>query len=309
MFGDFLTGSGIRKAASDMGTGHAAGTASEICRQLGISSLDIAFDSPIGEHVKKLEYFQPGLLYTMPSILDSLLYTAQEPSALGIRKVILVGEPAPLEWQKKAASLLNIRPEDILDTLGSIEIGTVAYFDHSIQKYVLVDGLFAEGVQPKAVGLDIEPLGGREDILVVTSLTRQYFPAIRFVTYDVVRDLCTMTVGGRERQTFQAIVKRVGTEVKHGEKISIYDIEEVIYKELNEASVRVRVKDNRLIVYIRSRSMDEEARLRIRQGIQNQIPEIGEMIANGILQEIKIERMEKDELWSRGNVKSKKLYS
>jgi phenylacetate-coenzyme A ligase PaaK-like adenylate-forming protein len=309
IFGDFLKGSSIKKAAADMGTGHAASTAVTVFEQLQLETLSISFESPIDEHVNRLKRFQPDVLYTMPSILDHLLIESDDPVQWGIRKLILVGEIASEQWRKNVARRLRIDTKDILDTLGSIEIGTIAYFSHEHDRYIVVDDIVAEGLPAEEVDPGNEGLSDSEKVLLLTSLNRSLFPAIRFVTYDVVRDFRTIEVNGRPRQSFQSIVKRIGPELKHGEKISIYDIEEVVYKYADDARVRVKVRNNTLAVEIQSKTTINEALTKvIQQEIQRRIPEIGTMIQNRILDEIAVVIVSEDLPWSTGSIKNKKIY-
>ncbi|GIP38566.1 hypothetical protein J31TS4_18460 [Paenibacillus sp. J31TS4] len=309
VYARFLEGANVQKAFADMGTGHAAGTAAQVFRQIGLEEEGISFQQPIAEHVERLTAFRPQLLYTMPSILDSIVQAAPDPQAFGIRKIILVGEIASREWIQRVAGVFGIRPEDIMDTYGSIELGTIAYFCHELGRYVFVRDMVAEGLRAQEADERLEELGDEERILVLTSLARRMFPALRFVTNDVVRGFRTDTVGGRQVQSFHSIVKRVGPELKHGEKISLYDIEEVVYRHVAEAAIRVQVKDNRLTVYIRSRTLNAEAAANIRAEVQSQIPEIGEMIRCGILEEINVVAVGENEQLLQGPVKNKKLYS
>lgn len=309
LFGDFIQGSGVKKAFADMGTGHAANTASQIFGMIGLEHDAISYQSPVSEHVAKLSSFQPDLLYTMPSILDNIVYAARDPLAFGIKKIILVGEIAPQQWIARIAETFRIDTRDIMDTYGSIELGTIAYYSHEIQRYVLVDGMVAEGLPAHEADVRLEELGNDERILALTSFERRMFPALRFLTYDVVRDLRTETIGGKEVQSFRSIVKRVGPELKHGEKISIYDIEEAVYRHVQDAAIRVLVQDNRLKIYIRSKSLDDNLLGAIREEVQRQIPEIGSMIQNGILAEIEVVAVGEDEQLLKGTVKNKKLYT
>ncbi|MFD2877289.1 hypothetical protein ACFTAO_16765 [Paenibacillus rhizoplanae] len=100
--------------------------------------------------------------------------------------------------------------------------------------------------------------------------------------------------------------KRVGRELKHGEKISIYDIEQVVYRHLQQARVRVHVSHNALSVYIQSRSADPSCIPVIREEIRACIPEIGLMIANHLLDDIEVILTEEDEELIGGQVKNKK---
>ncbi|RXT06968.1 CoF synthetase [Ammoniphilus sp. CFH 90114] len=263
VFHQFIKDAGVRTAMADMGTGHAASTALKIFDQLHLHSQEISFQLPIAEHVKQLKDFQPDLFYTMPSILDHLVYAAENPAEFGIKKIILVGEIATKPWIKRMAQLFCIQPTDIMDTYGSIEIGTIAYYSHEHDRYLLVDGMLAEGIGVEAINLDIDPLREDEQILVLTSFARKMFPAIRFVTYDVVRDLKPIQIQGEWRQSFKKLVKRVGTELKHGEKISLYDIEEIVYRYLPKAGIRVKVSGNALRVLIQSPFLEEAVKHQI----------------------------------------------
>ena len=242
------------------------------------------------------------------SFLDHLVSAAEDPTEFGIKKIILVGEVATKQWIERMAQLLRIQPADIMDTYGSIEIGTIAYYSHDHDRYIFVDGLVAEGMEAEALNIEIDPLRENERILVLTSFVRKMFPAIRFVTYDVVRDLKPVLVQGEWRQSFKKLVKRVGTELKHGEKISLYDIEEIVYRHLPKAGIRVKVSENALSVYIQSPYLEDAIKRQIQHEIEHKIPEIGEMIEHKILDEIRVIAVPIGEQLNRGTVKNKKIY-
>jgi cysteine synthase A/phenylacetate-CoA ligase len=309
VFRTILGTHGFRTALADMGTGHAEATAVEVFNLLGMKVESISFQSPIEQHIERLESFRPEVLYTMPSILDRILHASDDPAAYGIRHVILVGEIASPVWLRQVAKRLGISREQITDTLGSIEIGTIAYFSHEHGRYLLSEGLIAEGVSAEEIGDGLEPLTEeKERVLVLTSTLREAFPALRYVTYDVVRDLRPIMVDGCLRQSFQGIVKRIGPDLKHGEKISIYDIENVVFQHLGEASVRVKVAGNTLIVYIYSPAATTEVMERIQSSLENRIPEIGMMIQAGILESIRVLKGTfEDSLYSSA-VKNKKIF-
>jgi phenylacetate-coenzyme A ligase PaaK-like adenylate-forming protein len=303
-----IAGSGCTRALADMGTGHAANTALAIFERLGLVSSSIPFELPIEQHIERIQTFKPDLLYTMPSILDHIVYAAEDPRSLGIRKIILVGEIATVEWQRNMARLFGLKPQDITDTYGSIEMGTIAYYSHDLGRYIFADGIVAEAIGTEALGKGWTPLGVGEGILVLTSTVRRLLPAIRFVTYDVVRDFRTVKIDGTEKQSFGSIVKRVGRELKHGEKISIYDIEQVVYRHLQDAMIRVQVSNNALTVYIQSRSAVPSAVPAIREEIRECIPEIGLMIRNHLLDDIEVILAADGGKLQTGQVKNKKLY-
>jgi phenylacetate-coenzyme A ligase PaaK-like adenylate-forming protein len=298
---------GFRTAMADMGTGHAEATAVEVFRHLGMKVESLSFRLPIEQHIERLLSFKPEVLYTMPSILDRILLASDDPAAYGIRHVILVGEIASPGWIQRVAERIGIGVEQITDTYGSIEIGTIAYFSHEHGRYLLVKGLVAEGISAEALGEGIEPLSEEEQVLVLTSTLRDSFPALRYVTYDVVRDLRPILVEGSLRQSFQSIVKRIGPDLKHGEKISIYDIEDVVYRHLGEASVRVKVAGNALRVYIYSPNATNSVLERIRTDLENHIPEIGLMIRARILEGIQVIGGIFEDSLHRSSVKNKKI--
>lgn len=297
----------IHKALSDMGTGHAASTAITIFERLGLEAAALPYDQPIHEHIDKLDSYQPQLLYTMPSILDRIVAAADNPSRFGVRKIILVGEIASPQWQDHIASKFHLTPVDILDTVGSIEIGTIAYYDHELGRYVIAEGLYAETVPAEQLGEGFEPLEDNEGVLVLTSFIRSEFPALRYVTYDVVRDFETYEVDGRILQTFTCLSKRIGPELKHGEKISLYDIEAAVLSLLPDATLKVRVKQRLLQVQIQSPSLTDVLLLQLKEAIQKRIPEIGAMIESGILLDIEVLPMDNSFPQQPASIKSKKI--
>lgn len=321
VFRTVLGSSGYRKALADMGTGHAEATAIDVFRQLGFEVDSIPFTLPIEGHLARLQHFKPEVLYTMPSILERILMRSERPELYGIKHVILVGEMAPRGWIRQVADRLGIAEDQITDTYGSIEIGTLAYYSPECGRYLFADGLIAEGVGTEVLEDELDPLPDDEQVLVLTSVVREAFPAIRYVTYDVVRDLRPILVDGVERMSFQSIVKRIGPDLKHGEKISVYDIENVVNQHLGQmSSVRVHVEGNRLkvIVYIpqddesvylaTTHSSSEEALEALRQALEERIPAIGNMIHSGILGHIQVVRGSFDDDEQRSRIKHKKIY-
>src|SRR5690606_27833143 len=73
LFAQLLEGGNCTRALADMGTGHAAGTALDIFKKMGLDGRAIAFTLPIAQHIEALQSFKPDLLYTMPSILERLV--------------------------------------------------------------------------------------------------------------------------------------------------------------------------------------------------------------------------------------------
>ncbi|BBI31049.1 phenylacetate--CoA ligase family protein [Cohnella abietis] len=276
-------------ALSDMGTGHAANTALTVFERIGIKADSIAYQQPIEQHLERLRETRPHILYTMPSILDRLLSASvDDPASYGVQHIILVGEIASPAWLESVAERMQLAEENITDTYGSIEIGTIAYYSHERGRYLFVEGIEAEGLPVEVLFPEMEPLNDQESVLVLTSQSRDLFPALRYVTYDIVRDLQPIFVQGQWRQSFKALVRRIGSELKHGEKISVYDIEDVVYRYLKDASVKIHVQSNRLTVHIDSANKDPLIYEQIKLELLDRIPEIGMMIRGGILSAMRV---------------------
>ncbi|MFF2889775.1 hypothetical protein [Paenibacillus sp. NPDC057967] len=297
---------GIARAMADLGTGHAASTAIAIFHELGIAAEAIPFTAPVEEHVARLTLYRPQLLYTMPSILEAIADALPFPRSLGLRKIILVGELASAEWQTNMAGRFGLDAGDVLDTYGSIEIGAIAAYSHELGRYVLSDDVYGETLSAEALGY--EPLGPGEGVLVLTSFSRSLFPAVRYITYDVVRGFRAEVHQGRMIHTFACITKRIGPELKHGEKISLYDIEEVVNRHLEDATLRVQVESNKLKLYIKSNRLDESVASAIQHDIEHRIGDIGMMIRNRLLQGIEVIHVSERDQLPAGAVKAKKLY-
>lgn len=309
VFRSILEGASYRTAMADMGTGHAEATAVEVFRELGMEVESVSFRLPIEGHIERLQSFRPEVLYTMPSILDRILQASENPAHYGIQHVILVGEIASPGWRQRTAERLGIAETQVTDTYGSIEIGTIAYFSHDYGRYLFAEGIIAEGVKAELLDVDMEPLPDElEQVLVLTSTVRDAFPALRYITYDVVRDLRAIDVDGVPTQSFQSIVKRIGPDLKHGEKISIYDIEEVVYRHLREASVRVQVSGNALTVYIYSALVTPAVLNSIRTDVESCIPAIGMMIKAKLLNGIQVIGGTFEDSQNRTSVKNKKIF-
>lgn len=309
IFGRFLAGTGVRTALSDMGTGHAADTAPGIFARIGLQAEAISFRLPVEKHLERLLALRPNVLYTMPSILDSLLRAADDPKSWRVRKVILVGEAAAPSWIARSAERLGILPTDVMDTYGSIEIGTIAYYSHEHGRYLIAEGLEAEGLRdiPMPARGEAAELDEEESVLVLTSTVRETFPSLRYVTYDVVRDFRPVLVDGVWRQSFQALVRRLGPELKHGEKISVYDIEEVVFRHIGQAIVRVEVSGNRLRVHIGGDPGESTLR-KIELDLRDRIPEIGRMIRGKLLEELQVLRLDENASMEGSSIKHKKIY-
>lgn len=296
----------IKRALADMGTGHAAATALDVFRTLGWEAEAVAYNEPLAVHVERLTTVRPDLLYTMPSLLDRLVCALDDPASLGIQCIVTVGEPASPQWRRAIAASFGLSEADVIDTFGSIEVGTIAWFDHEAGVYRLVDGISAEIAEPAALGL-YDSLAPDEGALVLTSTMRSAFPAIRFATGDVVRGFKGDSEDG-SKATFEAIVRRIGPELKHGEKISIHDIEAAVFAHATRIQARAASDGNRLVVYLHGPDATPATAQLIEEEIERKVPEIGDMIRGGMLPRIHIVLASSESELPQGSVKQKKWH-
>jgi cysteine synthase A/phenylacetate-CoA ligase len=304
----------------------------------------IDYRTPVREHVAKLTSLQPEVLYTMPSILYRILVACAEqqlaPAQWNIRHIILVGEVVTPAWLRLVAAQCGLATTDITDTLGSIEVGTIAYYSHHYGRYLLVEEMMAEGVGAEDVEdmhqagdqgdqgtvaddgstlavdgrtlADEHTLAADEHILVLTTQRRTLFPVLRYVTYDVVQDLREIAVCGGRRHSFARIVRRVGPDQKHGEKISIYDIEQAVYTQLAPygiaAVVSVYARRNVLEVSVATAdALSPALTKQLEQALTHHIPGIGAMIEAGVMPSFTLRNPVFDDADYRSEVKQKKL--
>lgn len=308
-FADFISGTGIKKVFIDVGTGHVCSTSGAIFESLGLKHLTIDINIPLEEHVRQLGDFSPDLLYMPPSLIDRILHMAPAPEIFGIKKIVPIGEVITENWLQKTAAAFGIKTSDFHFAYGATETGTMAVYSHDCGKYLLADGVHAEGLRADEIDSSLAPLPDDERIIVITTFNRKFFPGLRFVTYDVVRNFGEIKINGINRQCFDCIPRRVGTEFKHGERISIHDIENTVYKYLDRAVVSARVRDNRLTVGIISKELSNSVLKKIEEDIQSAVPEIGTMIKNGLLDTIKVEQLDENFSLDTGAAKKKRISS
>jgi phenylacetate-coenzyme A ligase PaaK-like adenylate-forming protein len=269
ILGPFL--SGCRSACADLGTGHAAASAREVFDLLGLKSESIDFTLPIARHIEILNRSQPEVLFTMPMILDRLLAT--EELFAPIRKIILLGDVAPQRWLQEVARRLQIETSDITDLYGSIEVGSIAYLDHADRRY-----RFGPNIIPEVIDA---PDG---QILVVTSLARVSFPAIRYVTGDLVEGFKADGDGF----SFEAVTGRVSDDLKHGEKLSRLSILEATSAVLSSIDVEIFRDGHRMMIEVASPDFSRDAARRIVELIRGANPAVDQMIRSGLIGDIEV---------------------
>lgn len=283
IFGDFLEGTEISRGIIDVGQGHVAKMAPSVLNKLNILNACLDITEPLDHHIAVLKSFKPQLLYTSPTILDSILYELSEPHLIGIKKLIIIGEIVSREWIRRVADLLKIDVHDIHINYGCTELGTLATYNHDHQMYVSVKGVVLESIE--------SPLTNEgESMLVATKWKRELFPSLRFMTYDIVRNFIKTSYMGKTKYCFDNIVRRGGNEWKHGELISLYDIEQAVYFHLEKCVISYRIENNCLTVRLKAKDLHDDVLDVICYDINHAIPEIGIMVGNGLIPPIEVIR-------------------
>lgn len=282
-----------RTACSDLGTGHAASSALEIFGGLGVECFHIDFRRPAAEHVVLLNERRPDVLFTMPMVLDSLI------RAGGLdfrpRKVITVGDVASRAWKKRIADFFSLRSADLLDIVGSIEVGSIAYECFDCGLYHFDDHIIPEAVRPSELYEDFAGRGTAE-ILILTSLARSVFPAARFITNDLVEGFTARECGGAARYSFERIVGRAGSDLKNGENISLYDVNEAVNTFLPASPFEVRRDSGRFTIRVCSADFTDEIGERIKGFLRGLNPDSFQMIDSSLVEDIEVRNVPFGEL-------------
>jgi phenylacetate-coenzyme A ligase PaaK-like adenylate-forming protein len=295
IFSHFISAD-CKSACSDLGTGHAASSASEVFQQLGLESFQIDFRSPIQEHLEGLNNHRPDVLFTMPVILNSIIQTGalkHHP-----KKIIVVGDVATQSWKQGITNYFGLNRTDLLDVVGSIEIGAIAHQCFDCGLFHLGPHLIAETIHPSVL-LNDPDYPGVAEVLVLTSTTRSVFPAVRFVTNDLVEGFTKHLCRGETIYGFERIIGRIGNEWKNGEKISIYDITEAVNKYLPGGLFEIHKGPSRLVIKVCSREFTRGKAEEIKSFIKQSNPNLNQMIASELVDDIEVWSVKFDELLPR----------
>lgn len=285
-------------AVADLGTGHAAASANHVFAALGFDARDIVFTAPLPDHVAKLNDWQPDVLFTMPMILDQILSAAPELTARP-RKMIVVGDLAPPAWRAHVATRFGIERSDILDVVGSIEVGAIAHLDVATGRYMFHDHIIAEVVDPGPPGTPRRCRDQGDGILVLTSLTRDYFPAARYVTGDLVSGLAHSESGGRVIATCERWLGRASGDFKHGERVSGYDLSQAMARVFPGCPFEVSDQGT-LRVHVVSEHVTDDQRYALNRAVCESVPDVAAMISSGLVGPIEVEPISLAALRSRG---------
>lgn len=292
IFSRFITAD-CKVACSDLGTGHAAASANEIFEGLGLQAYSIDYRRPVSEHIELLNRYQPDVLFTMPIILDSILHAGN--LSFRPKKLIVVGDVASKTWKEHIVDYFGLKRSDLLDVYGSIEVGSIAYECLACGFYHFDNHIIPETVRPSDYYEDFNYYKDAE-ILVLTSITRTVFPTIRFVTNDLLEGFKARECEGETYFTFERIIGRIGSEVKNGEKISLYDICEAVNTFLPGGLFDVSRTDNKFIIKVSSRDFTPEKAEKVRAHVKSLNPEITRMIESALADEIEVYEVSAEEL-------------
>lgn len=295
-------GEGHVRACADLGTGHAAATAGEIFQAMGCEVELIDFTRPIEQHIEVLNRIKPDIFFTMPMILDCL--TATGKLDFQPKKIIVLGDVASLAWQSKVADYFHIKPAQVLDLFGSIEIGSIGFFNHTLGCYQFDPYLLPEVVPVQSLYPDAG-YRGEGGILLLTSFAREYFPAVRLVTNDLIEGFAQETFEGRTVYTYKRCLGRFAGEFKHGEKINLSDISDAMAKNLPYHRYDLDDHDGGLVIRIAAESIPAQVSEAIKHDLLSCNPDIAQMIASGLVGDIRIQCVDAQEI--AGNV-SKRRY-
>jgi phenylacetate-coenzyme A ligase PaaK-like adenylate-forming protein len=285
-------------AVSDVGTGHAAASATTIFHRIGLTPYEIDFRRPVDEHVALLNESQPAVLFTMPVILDQML-VCRDHLDIHPRKVIVVGDVAPRNWRQHVAQTFDIGVNDVLDIVGSIEVGAIAYHCAGTGLYHFHEHILPEAVDAGVVFPDCgATLDADQGLLVLTSFTREYFPAVRYATNDVVRGLRRVHWQGRDVFVCERFEGRFAGDVKHGERLSSYDICAAV-NEVFPGHLFEIVERGGLEIRIATERVTPEQQAAVANLLTSANPAVGSMVRAGLVRPIAVSAIPPGELRSR----------
>ncbi len=276
IFRQFLK-SGYKVACSDLGTGHAADSATKIFEILGMKAYQINFDLPLERHIEILNKVQPDILFTMPMILKKLIHSNE--LKINPKTIFLVGDIATKTWQEDLSKYFSIKKENIIDLFGSIEIGSIAFFNHAISMYQFEDHILPEVINENG-----------HSILLLTSTARTYFPAIRYKTDDILKNFSSLNLNGKNIWVFESVEGRYGLDFKVGEKISFYDITSCLDQVIPNIPFNIIETEFTLEILIPEEVNNVQVN-KIKSLLRAINPDVGMMIISGLVEDFRVKRV------------------
>jgi len=261
-----------RTACADLGTGHAAGSALEVFERAGLVGSEIDFTVHVDRHVEILRETRPDLLFTMPMILERIV-AAGGPGYVP-RRIVVVGDLAPREWRRAMADRIGMDPRHILDVLGSIEVGAIAYSDDAQSAYLFHDHIIPEE--------------GEDGLLALTSTARSGFPCVRYVSGDAVEGLRRYETATGTRWGYDHHLGRRGSEVKHGETLSLHAVAVAMAETAPGLYWQLRREGLEVVIELDERGYSADLAARVRSAVVTAHPDVEQMIVSGLVGDIAV---------------------
>ncbi len=202
--------------------------------KLGASVIPVNFEDP-SKQLKILEDYRTTTLITTPSyalwLAEVLPNTGINPNSLMLRKIILCGEPFTEEQRNKLENTFKVKVYNLYSNMEIFGPG-IAYECpnkrfHYQEEYFLVEVINPETFQ--SVGPD------EVGELVITTLTKEAFPLIRFRTGDLVKfERAKCPCGNPLFSTSPILGRRDEVIIIRGLKISPEQIENLLTNLLGE---------------------------------------------------------------------------
>jgi cysteine synthase A len=260
-----------------LAVGHNAGSAHLIFHDLGIEVHDAGLSS-LTTQVEAIRMFAPEVLYCSPSILARLVTELEQTGecARSVRRVITNGEILYPSARARLEAFFGLGRDDIMDTYGSTEIGTIAFSCPSCAAFHFLDGIFPEAGPPHLMaGSELGGMSGAVP-LVLSSTKRTSFPVIRFVTYDVVEGLRRADCSSGRPFGFDRVLGRCDEIINYGELFPIYPLADMIGGRIPRARWFVLNPHNDVTVVIEGDEPDGFGdELRRRYPLHNRMVELG----------------------------------
>ncbi len=276
-----IAGPGFVTACADLGTGHAAASALEIFARAGLRGSQLDVSRPIDEHVDLLRSTRPDVLYTMPMILERIVAAGGPGYVPGM--IVVVGDMAPPEWRDAMAVRLAMHPGQIHDVFGSIEVGAIAYSDGATGGYRFHDHILPEIIPAP------RPDHPGAGLLVITSLERDGFPAVRYAAGDLVDRVSVSESAGVRTWGYGRHLGRDGNELKHGEMLGLDAIAIAMAATAPGIAWGVRRRGLEVVIEVDEGAYSHELVGAIRSAVRASHPAVDEMIANGLVGDIGVE--------------------
>jgi hypothetical protein len=126
-----------------------------------------------------------------------------------------------------------------------------------------------------------------DGILVLTSFQRDYFPALRYVTHDVIVRPRQIEWRGRAVYAFERIEGRCGGDFKHGERVSYHDIRDAVGEVFPGCAFNAW-NSGGLVIEIGAESVLPRQKEALLMALVRRVPDVRQMIDSGLIGEILI---------------------